>query len=190
MQKEVIYLNKVEPIRDKQVINDIAEYLKNDNERNYVMFMMGIYSSLRVSDVLKLRVRDVRRLDYVRIKEKKTGKDKRFPINSELKKILKPYIEGKEDYELLVPNPNHPEKPITRQQAYNIINKAARYFGLDNIGTHTMRKTFGYHMYQMTHDAALIMDILNHCSIDYTLRYIGINQDTKDKAYNKLSFRV
>ena len=79
--------------------------------------------------------------------------------------------------------------PITRQQAYNILSQASSAFGLDSIGTHTLRKTFGYHMYQQTHDAVTIKEILNHSDISVTLRYIGINQDNKDKAIKGLSFR-
>ena len=51
------------------------------------------------------------------------------------------------------------------------------------VGTHTLRKTFGYHMYQKTHDVALLMDVFNHDDPSVTLRYIGVNQDTKDKLY-------
>ena len=39
-------------------------------------------------------------------------------------------------------------------------------------------------MYQQTHDAVTIKEILNHSDISVTLRYIGINQDNKDKAIN------
>lgn len=67
-------MNTVEPIRDLDVVMDIAEYLKGKSDRNYVMFMFGIYTGLRISDILKFRVRDVRDKDAVYIREKKTGK--------------------------------------------------------------------------------------------------------------------
>ena len=44
-------------------------------------------------------------------------------------------------------------------------------------------------MYQQTHDAVTIKEILNHSDISITLRYIGINQDNKDKAIKNLSFK-
>lgn len=182
-------MNTVEPIRDKETVLDISDYLREKSERNYVLFNFGIYSGLRISDILNKRVRDVRGKDYIIIREKKTKKEKRFPINAELKSIVTEYIDKKKDFEYLFCSPNRDNKPITRQQAYNILSKAGREFGLESIGTHTLRKTFGYHLYKLTGDAALIMDILGHTSINYTLRYIGVNQDCKNKAYNSLSFR-
>lgn len=182
-------MNTVEPIRDMQVVLDIADYLQEKNQRNYVMFMFGIYSGLRICDILQFRVRDVRGKDFISMREKKTNKEKRFPINKELKEILNKYIADKRDYEFLFKNPNLPNSPITRQQAYNILSTAGKAFGLDSIGAHTLRKTFGYHLYKQTNDAALVMNILNHSDISITLRYIGVNQDRKDKAYNSLSFK-
>ena len=98
------------------------------------------------------------------------------------------YIREK-DFEYLFKSPHFPNKAISRQQAYNILADAGAAFGISSIGTHTLRKTFGYHMYQQTHDAVTIKEILNHSDISVTLRYIGINQDNKDKAIKGLSFR-
>ncbi|RDY30303.1 site-specific integrase [Lachnotalea glycerini] len=182
-------MNTVEPIRDMGTVLDIADYLKLRKTRDYVMFMFGVYSGLRISDILMFRVRDVRNKDFISIREKKTGNEKKFPINKDLKEILNTYIAPKKDFEYLFKTPNQPNKPITRQQAYNILSNAANQFGIEAVGTHTLRKTFGYHMYKQTNDAALLMDIFGHSDINYTLRYIGINQDCKNKAYNGLSFK-
>ncbi len=185
-------MNTVEPIRDKGLILDIADYLKERNERDYVIFMFGIYSGLRISDILPLRVRDVKDKEYIYMREKKTNKEKRFPINDELKSILKQYIKGKKDYELLFPRSRGrgAPKPIGRQRVWKILNDAAQHFGYtDKIGCHTMRKTFGYLLYQQTHDAVAIQEILNHSDISITKRYIGVNQDSKDKIMRGLSLR-
>lgn len=181
-------MNTVEPIRDINLVWDIADYLKETSERNYVMFLCGIYTGLRISDILKLQVRDVRKKQYVTIREKKTGKEKKFKINKELRPILEKYIADKPDYEYLF-HAAHSKKPISRQQAYNIISSAGKQFGLDSIGTHTLRKTFGYHTYQQTHDTATLMDVFNHSDVSVTLRYIGINQDSKDDLIDSLSYR-
>ena len=185
-------MNTVEPIRDIKLILDIADYLKEKNERDYVLFMFGIYSGLRISDILPLRVRDIKNKDYIYIREKKTGKEKRFPINVELKGILKDYIKGKKDYELLFHKSRGGGRttPISRQRVWKILNDAASHFGYtDNIGCHTLRKTFGYLLYQQTHDAVAIQEILNHSDISITKRYIGVNQDSKDKIMRSLSLK-
>lgn len=88
-------MNTVQPIRDMNTVMDIARYLKQNNERDYVMFTTGIYSGLRVSDILKLRVKDVRGKDYIAMREKKTKKEKRFIINKNLKRYWKHGHEGK-----------------------------------------------------------------------------------------------
>lgn len=154
------------------------------------MYLFGIYSGLRISDILKFKVRDVKGKDTIRLREKKTGKEKRFPINGKLKKEIAKYIEGKKDYDYLFPSRQRKNAAISRQQAYNIIKEAGEHFGLDNLGTHTLRKTFGYHMYKQTKDAITIQKILNHSSVETTLRYIGITQDTMDTAMKNLSFKV
>lgn len=181
-------MNTVEPIRDIGTVNDIADYLREQSERNYIMFMIGIYSGLRISDILTLRVRDVRNRDRIMIREKKTGKERRFPINKALKKDLDKYVESMHDYEYLIKSRKDRNKPITRQQAWTILQTAGEKFGVQKIGTHTMRKTFGYHMYRQTHDIVAIQKILNHATQEYTLRYIGVTQDTLDTAINNLSF--
>ena len=69
------------------------------------------------------------------------------------------------------------EGPISRVQAYRILNKAAHDVGLKEIGTHTLRKTFGYHFYRTNHNVAMLQQLFNHSSPAITLRYIGITQD-------------
>lgn len=182
-------MNTVEPIRDINTVNDIADYLRSRSERDYIMFLFGIYSGLRISDILKLRVRDVKGKEKIVMREKKTGKERKFPLNKVLKKSLASYIGQKKDYEFLFRSRQGCNQPVSRQQAWKILSEAGERFGLDSIGTHTLRKTFGYHMYQQTHDIVTIQKILNHATQDYTLRYIGITQDTLDSAVSNLSFK-
>ncbi|QDS33750.1 tyrosine-type recombinase/integrase [Brevibacillus brevis] len=66
-------------------------------------------------------------------------------------------------------------------------NGAARKSGLDEIGTHTLRKTFGYHVYQRTKDMATLQMIFNHSHQSMTVRYIGITQDLIDDAVSGFS---
>lgn len=182
-------MNTVEPIRDKSLIIDFSDYLKHKRERDYVLFNFGIYSGLRISDILPLKVRDVKNADFIIIKEEKTEKITRFKINDDLKEIIKKYVVGKRDYEYLFPRSKGKAVPITRQRVWQILNEAAKEFEYkEKIGCHTLRKTFGYWIYKKTGDAATLQDIFNQSSINVTKRYIGINQDTKDKLINGLSF--
>jgi integrase len=54
------------------------------------------------------------------------------------------------------------------------------------LGTHSMRKTRGYHLYQNTKDIGRVMKMLRHSSEGVTLRYIGITQDDVDKDFVEL----
>jgi integrase len=177
-------MNYVQPIRDPEIITAIKTYLKNESERNYMLFVTGINSGLRISDILTLKVRDAKKT-HISLRETKTGKQKRIQITPALKRELKRYIEGKEDHEYLFKSREGKNKPIGRSMAYKILRDAAEAFGLDEIGTHTLRKTFGYHFYYQTKDVAMLQEIFNHSSPQITLRYIGVNQDSMDKAMNK-----
>lgn len=169
-------MNYVEPIRDETKVEDISIYLRNQSERNYIMFILGIYSGLRIADILKLRVKDVKFKDYINIREKKTDKQKIFPINSFVKKELKIYCEDREPNEYLIKSREGVNKPLSRGMAYKLIREAGEANGIGNLGTHSMRKTFGYHFYQQFKDIVTLQKIFNHSDPSVTLHYIGIEQ--------------
>ena len=78
-------------------------------------------------------------------------------------------------------------RPITTTQAYRIIKKCANNVAISEVGTHTMRKTFGYFHYKQFHDVAMLQKIFNHSSPSITLKYIGIEQDEIDQSYYNFS---
>ncbi|MGX5576555.1 tyrosine-type recombinase/integrase, partial [Bacillus toyonensis] len=94
-------MNFVQPIRDPEQIKQIKEYLKEKNARNYILFVMGINTGLRISDILKLKVGDVQG-SHISMREMKTGKQKRIQITSALKRELKWFSEGREIGEYLL----------------------------------------------------------------------------------------
>ncbi|WP_424694527.1 site-specific integrase [Granulicatella adiacens] len=174
-------MNYVEPIRDKDDIQAMKDYLREWNERNYMMFLLGINSGLRISDIINLRVKDVQGW-YIKTKELKTGKQLKRKMPPVLKKELREYIKGKPLHHYLFQSRNGKNQHISRCTAYLIIKVAAYECGIDNVGTHTMRKTFGYHQYKKNKDVATLMELFNHSSPAITLKYIGIRQDQQDKV--------
>ena len=198
-------MNTVEPIRDMDLILDIADWLrdkKTTGPRDYALFMSGIHLGRRISDILGLRVRDIKDKSHIYLREDKTNKEARILINEELQDVYKEYLEitGLRDSDFMFGN-SKPKtnkktkkatraKPISRQRVWQILNEAADNFEYkDNIGCHTLRKTFGFWLYQETKDAVGIQELLNHKDISVTKRYIGITQDSKDKMVRGLSFR-
>lgn len=189
LQKEGFMKNLVEPIKSKEQLRKVEEYLACKSRRNHLIFIFGLNSGLRVSDILGLNVEDVKNKNYVEIKEKKTGKYKRFPLNKKLQKLIKEYLPYREKlYVIGEGNPlflGKKHKRLDRSQVYRFLNKACADVGIKyiNIGTHTMRKSFGFHFYKQYNDVALLQKILNHSSPAITLRYIGIAQEEIDKSY-------
>lgn len=170
----------VEPIREKEKIEKVKRILKKNGSRDFLLFILGINSGLRISDILKLKVSDVLNKEYIAIREQKTSKYKRFPITKSFKDYLNEFIMDKLPDEWIFAS-KRGGKPITRVQAYRILTDACLKAGITvNIGTHTLRKTFGYHFYQEKKDVALLQCIFNHSAPSITMRYIGINQDMID----------
>lgn len=183
--------NLVEPIRNPDDIKRIIDYLKNFNIKYSVIFQLGIYSGLRVSDIVGLNISDVENKEFIEVLEQKTGKYKKFPIKEDLSKTLQNYLKIRKTQwsydknEPLFVGKKHCR--LHKSQIYRIIVKACQDLRIDgNFGTHTMRKTFGYHHYKQFKDVALLQKIFNHSSPFITLRYIGIEQEEINDSY--LSF--
>ena len=180
-EREMI-MTTVEPIRNKNDIRKLEALLSKQSKRNLLIFTIGINCGLRISDILALNVSDVKDKTYIRINEQKTGKLKKFPINSKLQPMIAEYTKNMEFDEPLFTTifGNRME----RVGAYIMFKKACRQAGLsEHIGTHTMRKTFGYHHYKKFKDVAMLQKIFNHSHPQVTLRYIGIEQDQIDESY-------
>lgn len=180
--------NLVEPIKSKKDIEAVEQYLAKHSRRNQLIWAFCVNSGLRISDILALNVEDVRNKQYVEIIEKKTGKYKRFPLNDKLKGLIKIYlVERDKTYSITNDNPLFVGKKhcrLDRSQVYRFINDACAKVGLyGNFGTHSGRKSFGYHHYKQFHDVALLQKIFNHSSPSITMRYIGIAQEELDESY-------
>ena len=140
-------MKTVQPIRDKNKIDEMKIELKKQGTRDYLLFITGINTGLRISDIRILKVSDVLNEDrtpknHITIREKKTGKIKKFKINDALSREFMDYTKNMKMNDYLFYSRKGINKPITRVQAYRILNTVARKIGLEEIGTHTLRKTF------------------------------------------------
>ena len=181
----------VQPIRDIKKINQIEKILKKQNMRDYMLFRIGINSGLRISDILKLKVKDLRNQTHFTLREQKTGKPQKLKIQPTLKKEIDEYIKDMDDEDYIFKSQKGNNSPIQRMQAWRILNKAANQVGINGeIGCHTLRKTFGYHFYKYTGgDIVILQKIFNHSSPQITLRYIGILQDQIDELIDGFDYR-
>lgn len=190
---------KVEPIRDKALIRRITEALAEDRsrigERRYLLFVSGIYLGRRVGDLLKLTVGDVRGRRYLEITEQKTGKKKQLAFNDTLQKIYRERLAGRDPEEPLFIS-SHKDRITGKPKAIDertalrdikAIGRAARLPDDVHIGTHTLRKTFGYWFYRNYGDMAMLMKLFNHSKAEVTQTYIGIDDDEQRNAFRKTS---
>ena len=168
------------------MIELLKRELLKSGTRDYMLFVFGINTGLRISDILRMKVVDVKNKTHITFKEQKTKKVKKIKITTMLSTELNDYMVDKDTTDFLFPSQKDSndgsKKAISRVQAYRILNKAARACSIEEIGTHSLRKTFGYHHYQLFKDVALLQDIFNHSAPSVTLRYIGLNQDCIDMS--------
>ncbi|MFL0163959.1 tyrosine-type recombinase/integrase [Candidatus Clostridium helianthi] len=183
------------PLKEKKQIDLVKMYLKSKSIRNYLMFTMGISSALRISDILNLKVSDIydgkKPKEYIDVKEKKTGKSKRFATSPNLQKSIKEFVKAyelKQDEYVFVSRKSD-NKPITRQRAVQILTEALDMCGLSdiNFGSHGMRKTFAYHLWKRGTDITFLMRLLNHSSPREVLHYISVEQEELDDIYVNLN---
>lgn len=183
---------QVSPITNKRIIKRIKSDLV-DNQRNLLLFVMGINTALRASDLLGLKVEQVRHLitgDSFVVYERKTKKPRRITINRAVYDALKAWLD-KYDGEWLFPS-QRKGKVIT-VPALNLMVKrwcatAHLEIGIKqngtNYGSHTLRKTFGYwQRIDANVPIHTLMKIFNHSSQAITLTYLGIQESEIEDVY-------
>ena len=106
-------------------------------------------------------------------------------IKQELIKYVKKNNISGDDY--LFHSLKNKDKYLDRTNAWRVLKRSADNVGIQNFGTHSMRKTLAYYIYQSTKNLSLVMKMLNHQNPAVTLRYIGIDQDMIDTAYEDYS---
>jgi integrase len=194
-------MNFVEPIRSTKHIQRIKNLLRGQARyRDYLLFTVGINTALRISDLLDLRIGDfVDEAGEVKasfsIHEQKRGKRHEVVINQSMREALDLYRAA---YHQVEDNPEHfvffstrthdYTQPIGRQQAWYFISTICQEAGLrGRYGTHSLRKTWGYHARMNGVDLALIMHQLNHSDLAYTKRYLGITDEEIGEVIKRLN---
>ena len=179
--KKSLEVKDVQPLRNLEQIEDMKWSLKRHcSERDYILFLVGINTGLRITDLLKLKVKDVKGKKKLIVKEGKTRKQRIINF-ANIYDELNAYI-GTLSSEWLFPS-RKGDKAISRIQAYTVLNKASEMVDItEGIGTHTLRKTFGYWFYKQYKDVAKLQRILNHAHPQITLDYIGITSEEIEES--------
>lgn len=179
---------EVQAVKDLDKVKLISHLL----ERRYSKQMSDIWNiglnlALRISDLLSIKFEDIHQ-DRLIIKEAKTRKIANIQLNQKTLTTIKQIQAEHPSHVYLFQSYrnqqslNKAPKPLSRRavsEAFAMIGQEVNV----SLGTHSMRKTRGYHLYQNTKDIARVMKMLRHSSEGVTLRYIGITQDDVDKDF-------
>ncbi|KOS24954.1 integrase [Bacillus anthracis] len=179
----------VEALKDISQIEAMKKYLKEHSQRDYLLFVIGINTGLKITELLSMKFEDVLHEDGT-VKEfySLPVKDEKFKeavyLNTKVKEAFLVYVQSidvkRENY---VFQSNKTTNSITRQQAYRVIHNAAEAVGIvGKIGTNSMRKTFGFHAYKRGIAIALLQKHFHHATPSETLKYLGISKGEEFKA--------
>lgn len=184
------------PIKDiKQIAGVKAWFLKNKKIRDYVLFIVGINTALRIGDILLLMWGDVydfenkRFRTHVVVKEQKTGKTNCVALNAAVVEALSrlfAIVQPDEGSFIFRSRKGH-NRHISRNRAYVILTSVHKALSwIVKFSCHSLRKTFGYHAWRAGTPGVLLMAIYNHSSFSITQHYLGIDQQEKDEVYAKI----
>lgn len=177
---------KVDPIKDKKHIQTIKKLL-SDKPLDYALLVVGINTNLRASDLLRIKVAQVKDLkpnDEIVLNEKKTRKERRITLNRACILAIQGLLASREymDEDYLFTGQRGRLTVPTVNQKVKSWCKAINLKG--NYGGHTLRKTFGYHQ-RVTFgtDLPTLMEIFNHSTQKQTLAYLCVQPDEIRNVY-------
>jgi len=185
---------EAEPLRNLSDINAMHRVLtKWGNVREAECFIIGCNFALRIGDLLKTTVEQIKADEIiVSGNEQKTGKFKKFPINDPARNAINRLMlwyhsQGIEPVYLFQGTGNRAKKlikPISARYFNYKLKEAAESLGLSiNIGSHSCRKSFGYHAYMNGTDIRYLQALFNHKTDYQTLCYIGVTRKTVKDVY-------
>jgi len=180
---------KVDPIKNLDDIYRIKKML-SDNSRNLCLFTMGINTAYRANELVSIKVGQVDYLktgDRLELKQSKNKKYRAITLNKNVIASLKNWLQHH-------PNPK-PDMPLflsrktgdalTSIAITNLVKGWCADIGLrGNFGSHTLRKTWGYHQrHTFGHHTALLTIAYGHSSEAQTLNYLCVQPDEIDNLY-------
>ena len=172
--------------------------LENDKEYKFCLLIsIGVFTGVRISDLLTLKYSHILDEDIFLLTEKKTKKDRSIKVNSTLKEIVQRVYN-----KLNVSNPNELiflNKYGTKSIDKSYVNVKLKELFLKyrikvkgNVSTHTFRKTLGRRVVDVndysSESLVLLMELFGHSNMGITKRYLGITKDEIHNVYDCLTF--
>ena len=174
--------------------------------RNRGLFMLGVSTGGRISELLSLQIGDVYQnnkpvtdLLFDRSIVKGGEVSRAVPANSDGRTAISSLIRWhREHYKTIAPTrplfPSRNKKgtvPMNRQTAHEMLKKAFLDAGLNGkLATHSLRKSFAQRVYEESSDIYLVQELLGHRNVSTTQKYIGVNYATAREAVEAIALQA
>ncbi len=160
--------------------------LERDREYKFCLLIsIGVFTGLRISDLLKLRFNHFENTEILAIQEQKTKKTRRIKINVDLKEIIE-RIRGKmgmSDGDQYIFINRYGTKPIDQSYVNVKLKEIFKQYSIElegNASSHLFRKTLGNRVLRLNNYSneaiILLMELFSHSSPAITKRYLGIRE--------------
>ena len=172
--------------------------------RNRGLFMLGVSTGGRISELLSLRIGDVYQngravTDLLFDKSVVKGGEvsRAVPVNSDGRRAIDSLIAWHRDryknteagFRPLFPSRNgRGEKRMSRRAAHDVLKSAFEAAGLNgHLATHSLRKSFAQRLYDRTGDIFVVQEMLGHKNVSTTQKYLGVNYANVREALEEMS---
>ena len=169
--------------------------LERDNEKKFALLIsIGIYSGLRISDILTLRWADVIEKDVIELYEKKTNKYRKIKINNSLREIIERLKPGNISTDDLIFLNRFNKSAFSCQYVNRRLKEIAEKYKItktpENIKSHSFRKSFGRRVFENNDNSEksliFLSEMFNHSNIKTTKIYLGIREKEIFDIYDNL----
>jgi integrase len=178
-------------------ISLITRLEKDENYKFCLLISIGVFTGLRISDLLTLKYSDLLNSETFYIKEKKTQKQRSIKVNKDLKDIVSRIVQKSKvnDLEQLIFINKYGTKSIDKSYVNVKLKEIIKMYRIrleGNVSTHTFRKTLGRRVMEVNNysneSLILLMDLFGHSSMSITKRYLGIREQEIHNVYDSLTF--
>ena len=186
------------PLDNDEIRRVFAAFTGTFEVRNRGLFMIGVSTGGRISELLSLQISDVFQNDkpvtdllYNKSIVKGGEVSRAVPVNVDGREAIEDLIDWhREKYGTVAPSrPVFPSRnkngtvAMNRQTAHEMLKEAFMTAGLNGkLATHSLRKSFAQRVYEQSGDIYLVQELLGHRNVATTQKYIGVNYATAREA--------
>ena len=178
-------------------ISLITRLEKDEDYKFCLLISIGIFTGLRISDLLTLTYSHLLTNEIFTIQEKKTKKQRSIKVNKDLKEIVARVVQKSKinDLNELIFINKYKTKSIDKSYVNVKLKEVVKKYRIKldgNVSTHTFRKTLGRRVMEVNNysneSLVLLMELFGHSSMSITKRYLGIREQEIHNVYDSLTF--